>query len=94
MVTTESALWRQESGLVHAVIAGHVGPSHRRDPSYSSPSSSDAEEEEPVVMKKVKRARQLSPKMKPRKLFKSGKRHSKADLLQESICPTGLSNEC
>jgi len=80
MVTTESALWRRESGLVHAVIAGHVGPSHRRDPTYSSPSSSDAEEEEPVVvMKKGKRARQLSPKMKPRKLFKSGKRHSKAD---------------
>ncbi|CAL8369428.1 unnamed protein product [Lota lota] len=53
-----------------AVIWAPVGPSHRHALS-SSNSSSDAEEEEQAVKKKGKRMRQRSPKMKPRKLFKS-----------------------
>ena len=55
---------------VNAVIWAPVGPSHRN--ALSSPnSSSDEEEEKQVVKKKGKRTRQRSPKMKPRKLFKS-----------------------
>ena len=71
---TECALATVEQS-VDGVIWALTGPSHRNAP--SSPSSS-SDEEEQVAKKKGKRTRQRSPKMKPRKLFKSCEIHSEA----------------